>query len=335
MSIARRDLLGLSAAVAVSLATASCRAATGTAVETSPPPPSRVGAHPAEIQPVWAPQFAGHPPPGRLYYGASLPYYRSLPEWEKELGTTLSVHRSYFTPDPNETAQLVYRCNDDLAHNRLPHVSSKSPSTWRDVASGLHDRWLSDILRRLDSLDGPVFFTLHHEPENDAGPAGLKAADFIAMQRRAIRLAAELAPLVTIVPVVQHWTFDPLNASGDPEAWIVHEATVLGFDVYNPWSPTNGKVWRSLSERVDNVVGWFGDKPIAIGEYGCRNDPADPDMVVEWLADAARCARNRNVISMSYFNSRLNARDGTLELGPGAEREFARLLASGWVHRPR
>ena len=65
------------------------------------------------------------------------------------------------------------------------------------------------------------FLTIHHEPENDAGPVGMRPADYVAMQRRSIRMAERLAPRVTVVPVLQHWSFEPLNPRGDPSAWIV------------------------------------------------------------------------------------------------------------------
>ena len=86
--------------------------------------------------PSRAAAFPGQPPPGSLYYGASVPHHRSLPAWETELGTPLALNRSYFTPDHNETAQLVRRCRDDLAHGRLPHVSIKPWGTWQEIAAG-------------------------------------------------------------------------------------------------------------------------------------------------------------------------------------------------------
>lgn len=285
--------------------------------------------------PAAASVFPSQPPSGHLYYGASLPADRSVEAWETRLGSTLALHRSYFTPDANETAQLVEQCRDDLANGRLPHVSTKTPGSWLDVAAGRHDAWLSAILEQLDRERGPVFFTLHHEPENDAGGPGMQPADFVAMQRRAIRLAAEAAPQVTVVPILQHWTFEPLRAGGpDPTAWIVHEAAVHGVDVYNAWSPTNGKQWRSLGSRVDEVLAWLGDVPLAIGEYGCREDPRNPGLAADWLQDAADYARTHGIVSMSYFNSGVHSPDGTLELSGDTERAFADLLASDWVARP-
>ncbi len=343
MPMARRDLLGLGAAVAVALATSSCRGAqsdSGREAVTPPsstPPASTSPVSPATSEPPvpsGSPSFPGQPPPGSLYYGASLPYEASLTAWEAELGSALALHRSYFTPDHNETVQLVDRCRDDRANGRLPHVSIKPAGTWQEVAAGMQDDWLASMLGPMGDQGLPVFFTLHHEPENNAGPVGMQPVDYVAMQQRTIELAADLAPSVTVVPVLQHWTFDPVNHRADPAAWLVPEASAIGLDLYNPWSPTNGKSWRSFSSKADDLAGWIGDTPIVIGEYGCRDDPDNPGLAAEWLRDAAQYAREHNFVSMSYFNSYLNAPDGSWELRGRTEQTFANLLASDWVVRP-
>ena len=135
----------------------------------------------------------------------------------------------------------------------------------------------------------------------------MSPSDYVAMQRRAISLAADLAPQVIVAPVLQHWTFDPLHKDSDPAAWIVPEASVFGLDVYNPWSPTNGKEWRTFGSKLDEVTSWIDGVPIVIGEYGCRIDPDNPGLAAKWLQDAAEYARAHNIYSMSYFNSGVDA----------------------------
>jgi hypothetical protein len=278
--------------------------------------------------------FPGQPPPGHVYYGASIPKSRSLPAWEAALGSTLALHRSFFKPDDDETAQLIHVCRDDLARGRMPHVSFKPTWTWEDIATGGHDEWLGSLLRALGEENAPLFLTLHHEPENDAGPRGRQPADYVAMQRRVIALASELAPLVTITPVYQQWTFDPLRDDIDPSVWMVPEAAAIGIDLYNPWSQANGKEWRSFGSKADELTPWVGDKPVVIGEYGCHEDPRNPGLAAEWLRDAADYARTHNIVSMSYFNSGADSPDGTYALRGDTQQAFAELLASDWVARP-
>lgn len=331
MEIGRRQLLGLGASVALAGATASCRSDADGLPERRPETrlSPRSGEKPGRAA------FPGEPPAGHLYYGATLPHDRSLADWERELGRPLAVNRSFFRPERDGADKLVQRCLDDISHRRLPHVSMKPRGTWRDMARGTHDEWLAGMLAPLAASGAPVFFTLHHEPEDDAGPAGMQPADFVAMQRRLIQLAAGTSPRVVVCPVLQQWTFDPVRDDVDPAAWIVEEASVMGLDVYNDWSPTNGKAWRSFSSMADEAMAWLGDVPIAIGEYGCRDDPRNPGLTAEWLRDAAQYAREHRIVSMSYYNSYLNAPEGTWELRGRAERAFADLLASPWVARPR
>jgi hypothetical protein len=332
MGIGRRDLLGLGAAVALAAATSACRDTTPYGPRATQPAPRRPP--PVTALPPRAGAFPGQPPLGQLYYGASVPDSRSLPAWEARLGTTLALNRSYFTPDGDETVQLVRCCRQDLARRRMPHVSMKPAGTWAEVASGARDDWLAGLLKPLGDLHQPLFLTINHEPENDAGAPGMQASDFVAMQRHAIALAKQLAPLVTVVPVLQHWTFDPLHHHPDPGSWLVEEASAIGLDVYNPWSPVNGKEWMSLGTKLEEVRGWFGRTPLLIGEYGCRIDPANPGLAAEWLRDAAEYARVHGIVAMSYFNSPVDAVDGTWELVGETERAFADLLGSSWVARP-
>ncbi|MEQ6902479.1 hypothetical protein [Nocardioides sp. YIM 152588] len=333
MLIHRRRLMGTAAAVLAAAATSACVGEEGDAPPTTETAPRRsrtVGRGSRSGQQT---AFPGAPRAGHLYFGATVPHYRSVTGWEEQLGATLSVHRSYFVPVAGEVQRLTGQCRDDLANDRLPHVSIKPPGTWRDSTGGPGARWLDGVLRSVGELDGPVLLTLHHEPENDAGGSGMEAADWVALQRHAIARAADLAPLVTIAPVLQSWTFNPLQPGNDPSAWDVPEAAVFGIDVYNPWSPTNGRMWRSFASKLEDAMPWVGDRPIVIGEYGCRQDPEDPGRAAAWIRAAAEDARSLGVVAMSYFNSTVNVDDGEMELVGQSERTFASLLGSGWVAR--
>jgi hypothetical protein len=335
MELGRRGLLGLGAAVALSAA--GCQDKTGKPPPTTPPPPTTTG-NPTPTPTAAAsatPRFPGDPGRGKLYYGASVPRGLSVTNWEAELGSTLAVHRSYFTPDHNEVAQLMDQCRDDIGHGRLPHVSIKPTWTWQSLAAGDHDGWIDLTLRKLAVQSAPVFLTIHHEPENDAGGEGMSSVDYVAMQSHVIERAATLAPMVSIVPVLQHWTFDPLrDADTGPADWLVPEASIIGVDIYNPWSATNGKLWRSFGSKAAEVLDWVGDKPLAVGEYGCRVDSTTPGLAAEWLRDAADFGRENGFVSMSYFNSHVNSPDGTWALQGETEQAFADLLTSDWVARP-
>jgi len=276
-------------------------------------------------------RFPGDPGAGRLYYGATVPYYQDLAAWEAWLGRPLASHRNYH--NASEIADLVATVADDTKNTRMSHPSIKAPGTWAEVARGDQDVWLEDLLRQVGALNVPVFLTIHHEPENDAGTAGMWPSQWVKMQERAIKKAAVLAPKATITPVLMQWTFDP--ASGrNPADWQVPSAKVFGFDAYNGWSPTNGKKWTTFGSKVDRIKPWTGGRPLVVGEYGCREDASDPERAAQWLRDAFAYARANNVVCMSYFNSRQNSPDGSWELDGRRAEVFRELLADPAVARP-
>ena len=100
---------------------------------------------------------------------------------------------------------LVSQVAEDHDAARLPVVSTKLPGSWAQVAAGEYDVWLHDLLDRLGVLTGPVMLSLHHEPENDVGGPGMAAADWVAVQQRAITAAQ--GTTITILPILMAWTF--------------------------------------------------------------------------------------------------------------------------------
>ena len=75
-------------------------------------------------------------------------------------------------------------------------------------------------------------------------------------------------------------------------------------------------------------------RPMVVGEYGCREDPRDPERAVRWMRRAFDYAITNDIICMSYFNSRQNSPDGTWELDGRRAEVFRRLLGRSEVARP-
>lgn len=273
-------------------------------------------------------RFAGDPGPGRLYYGASTDL--DLAAWETSLGRTLSVHRTFHRAD---TPRRLFRAvRSDHANGRLPHVSTKCPGSWEAIADGRFDSWLRLMRRNLAAVDRPVFLTIHHEPENDRRKPYRQSVDFVRMQTRVIEMFARKAPKVTIVPVLQSWSFADENPRGDPSRWNVPTATVYGVDLYNPFSAEN-RTWVEFETKLARVKEEADGRPIAIGEFGCREDPADSTRAPQWMADAFACARDNGVVSMSYFNSSRNSPEGSWHLTKERATVFAGQLCDSSVAR--
>jgi hypothetical protein len=202
------------------------------------------------------------------------------------------------------------------------------PGTWASVASGVQDAWLHRMLRGLHRTHGPVLLSLHHEPEDNAGPPGMQPKDWVAMHTRAIHIAAQSAPNVTITPILMAWTFSPFNST-NARNWLVPEASVFAIDNYNDWSPTNGMKWTSFRHRLRMAHPYAQGRPIVIPEYGVHTDPARPGRAARWMNRAFECAITHDVVAMSYFDSSLHSRFGSWIL----DAERTRAMRDN-LHRP-
>jgi hypothetical protein len=258
-------------------------------------------------------------PRDALYYGASTPR-ESLAAFEAQVGGPLSCHRSYF--ESGQIDDLHAQAAADLAAGRMPVLSIKPPGSWAETASD--GSWIERVVGPLGDLDRQLFLCVHHEPENDAGAFG-SAAEYVAMQDAVLDAAARLARDVVIVPILGTWSFD-VRSDRDPTEWNVRDARVYGLDLYNPWSPTNGKAWVPFADKFVMAEREASGRPMLIGEYGCRVDPTEPGRAAAWMTDAFRVALDGGVVAMSYFNSSQNSPDGTWELTGETLSAFEQLL---------
>jgi hypothetical protein len=265
-------------------------------------------------------------PAGQLYYGASTPADR-LAGFESELGAPLACHRTFYKA--GSEAAMAQQAAADLRAGRVPIPSIKPPAGW--AATARDHAWLDSVIEPLADLPGPVFLVIHHEPENDAASFG-SASDFVALQRAALSRAAAAGDSVTVVPILTSWSFDE-RSEVDASGWNVDNAPIYGLDVYNPWSVDNGKPWTPFGDRLELSAGDADGRPMLIGEYGCRTDPADPGRAAGWMREAFASSLQAHAVAMAYFNSAVGSRDGTWELDDERFPVFAALLQSRQVAR--
>ena len=259
-------------------------------------------------------------PARELFYGAAMPPDR-LAGFEAEIGSRLSCHRSFF--EAGHESDLVAQARSDVRLGRVPLVSIKPSGSWSAAAQ--ETAWLDRLVEPLAEVPAPVFLIVHHEPENDVASYG-SPADYVAMQRAALDRAERAGSNVSVVPVLSSWSFSPSASRRRPTDWNVDEAPVYGLDLYNPWSPTNGKNWVPFEDRLALATQEAQGRPLLIGEYGCRSDPSQPGRAAGWLLDAFASALSEGVIAMAYFNSSRNTRDETWELDVETLPVFTELL---------
>lgn len=318
-------LLGAGVAVTATACTGRNSAAPPepTPSATSSSPPSTTS------DPSQAPTTATQPPvpaSGTLYYGAFTPPY-NLASFEAQVGAPLACYRSFFKHW--EAPKLVERASEDVAAGRVPLVSIKPPKPWAELAKD--SAWLDGLMEPLSRLDAPVYLTINHEPENDAHHFGT-AADYVALQSAAISRAALAGGQLAIVPILSSWSFDE-RADRTPSDWNVPDATIYGLDLYNPWSPDNGKPWVPFEAKLLLAEEEADGRAMIVGEYGCRSDPTRPGRAAKWMKDAFATATAEGVIAMAYFDSDQGAEDGTWELDDETLPVFAEILKGDDVAR--
>ena len=122
----------------------------------------------------------------------------------------MGVRRTYYGWQ-HRTGKMIDTARSDLSAGRLPWVSIKTPG-WAAMASGARNAEINTMLRSLDSLNGPVWLTVHHEPEGgngtpypDEGPGS--QSNWRAMQ---IKIRERIDTVgtsnIAFAPILMSWT---------------------------------------------------------------------------------------------------------------------------------
>jgi hypothetical protein len=130
-----------------------------------------------------APRFYGDPGPGNYYMGMT-PDVSSLATHEAKMGgAPLAMVRIFSGSNTPPWAAA----DTAIAGGRIPWISWKEGTfTNADIGAGLHDDWIHTISDQFKArAPQAIFWTFHHEPENDAITQGTaNMASYRAAQRR-------------------------------------------------------------------------------------------------------------------------------------------------------
>ena len=258
--------------------------------------------------------FPGRAPTGQLVWGASVQGNGDpVARHESVAGHSLALRRTFWQWN-QRTGALVTTARDDLAHHRLPWVSVKTPS-WAAMGAGHHDGEIDQLLRALDALPGPVWLTIHHEPEGGAGvsspddPAG--PAGHIAMNRRVRqRMTALGVDNVALAPILMAYTWTEASGRNPDEWWAPDIYDFLGVDIYNHGEGS------LITDNWLRVRQWAAARgvDVAVGEWGMHgSDTAAGQRVREWYNHAAGSdvdGKGARVIGLAAFDSNLNSPKG-------------------------
>ncbi len=285
-----------------------------------------VGGTPAE-EPT---PYPGRPANGTLYWGAGIggnddPVARH----ESQAGHPLTLHRTFFQWS-QRTGSMITMAEDDTEHGRLPWVSVKPPS-WAQMAAGDHDAAIDQMLVALDAIDGPVWLTVHHEPEGGGGvnspddPAG--PAGHVAMNQRVrTRMTALGVDNVALAPILMSYTWTAASGRDPEDWWAPGIYDFLGVDHYkdSQASPIDA-TWLSVRQFAAAK-----GVELAVGEWGMRGTDAAAGQRMQAFYDHAagshQDGQGARVAGLAYFDSGLNSPSGSWELAGAQLTTFRALL---------
>lgn len=264
-------------------------------------------------------RFPGDPNPKvykKAYWGAGIQGNGDPARHENPTGKSLSVRRTFWQWDAatNNSSNMYKTIEQDLANNRLPFVSIKTPG-WADMASGKYDTQIDQILKKLDSYGKPIWFVVHHEPE---GGAGVKTGDdpggptaWRGMQTRVRqRMNSVNTNNVAFMPVLMNYTWQKSSGRNPEDWWVSGVWDAYCVDTYN--DSTDGS---NLRQTWYDFVAWAEKKgiPYCIAEWGNRGTDTQ---TAQEMKDFWNWSFNnkKDMIAYTYFDSSLNSPTGSWEL---------------------
>lgn len=227
------------------------------------------------------PKYPGQPKPGTVLWGAS--QSGAADPWEKleqpAGGNRVGIRRT-FQPSWSKSRidKMVSVAKEDVAVERIPWVSIK-PAAWSEMANGNQDTLINYMLTELDKVQGPVWLTVHHEPDGGGGsnkpddPGG--PAMHVAMNRHIRqRMTALGTDNIALAPVLMSWSFDPRSIPSPPQE--NHRDANLWWEdgIYDFFGVDHYGSTALLTDRWDDVVTWAHSKgvDVAVGEWGTVTD---------------------------------------------------------------
>ena len=242
------------------------------------------------------------------YVGAAYGANSDVNPWEKTMGKTLGVHRTYWSH--GAVGSAVKSAAADATKNRVPWMSFTAPYSWSQMSSGKGDAWAKDLATRMKSVGGPVWVAVGHEPENDGGDV----QQWKAMQNRIGPIMRAAAPnLGFSVIVMGYHQFYGAAKFSMSAMWPKTKVDVAGFDVYEKYGVTKSGQ-PTVTEWKNFDTGYFAKMqawskssgvPWGLAETGYSDPAAKKDPA--WPSKTYKSLTAHGGIAFSYFNTTLHS----------------------------
>lgn len=291
-------------------------------------------------------RFPADPGAGNYYMGVRA-VRSTVATHEAKLGAPMAMIRSYSTTDTPPWSDA----DNIRSAGRIPWISWLEGSrTMASIASGAQDAWIDGIAAGFAArAPWPIFWTFHHEPENDASSSGANAAAYRGAQRR-IKLRMRAAGVTNDVfcacCFMTPFTWNHTTSSRDWRTWYPDWKAVTGVGNWDSPDPNDFYVDGDPDSVVDCIGldayhGWdmAGNPPAkmtkwtdvtgtsVVARVAARSDfLGKPWAIGEWATAAAQDGLifdpDRNgTFTLTEYNAQVSA--GTVNFYPD--------LTTSWI----
>lgn len=253
---------------------------------------------------------------------------RAFTDLERSLGRPLRADRQYHHWDeawPDDYDLWTMGEGRLLVASVSRRRADGRRDGWADVAEGRYDTRIAGWAAGCAGLGRRLVVVLGHEPEDDPGDP----AEYRAAWRRFATIFRREAPDVRLCWIPTAETF----RLGRAERWYPGDdaCDLVGADGYNWAHVRPGAQWTSFPAVFDAAFDWAAarEKRFVAAEFGCAEDPSDPERRAAWLLEAVASLEERRpaVEAACYWNVVDDGADWRVETSPQVRRVFADLAA--------
>jgi hypothetical protein len=269
-----------------------------------------------------------------------------LVQAEQQIGRKYAIDHRYYDwgfPLPSPYEEWTSK------QGRIPlvnlcacHFNDGSVVPWSEIASGAHDAYLSAMADRFAAFAKPVFFIFDGEPESKVdNSTGQTPAAYIAAWRHIVEtFRAHHADNVAFMWDTTAYSFTAESGDASKVKSIYPGDDVVDWIASDPYNFNHSGAWRSLSFELDAWYRWaraeHPNKPLALAEWGSKEDAHDPQHKAEWLREALKDLQTkyRQIKAVVYFDEKKyednTVNDWRIDTSTPSSRAFAEIARSRW-----
>jgi hypothetical protein len=221
------------------------------------------------------------------------------------------------------------------------HFDSGATVAWSAIASGSEDGYITALADGFKTL-GPSFFVFDGEPEAKVGDRG-SADDYKAAWRHIHDVfRARGADNVAFMWSMTGYAFQADSGQLGLATSLYPGDDVTDWIAVDPYNFFEDGAWHSLSTEMGPWYRWaranHPDKPLALSEWGSKEDPNQPGRKAAWFAEALRDLRTqyRTVKAVVYFDEEKHERgtvnDWRIDTSDSSRRAYGEVSRSKWFN---